>query len=238
MDFRKVTEEYRYKTELHSHTNPASGCGKLTPELNARIYANLGCDTLTITNHLTNARLGEFPTNEELAEFYLADYFAAKKAAESTSLCVALGVELRFVNDINDYLLYGIEPEDIEKIITYLDKDVKTFYRDFKNDKNVIIHAHPFRNNMNPTPFGYVDGIESINMHPGTNSRVALAARLAAEHDLLVTAGSDYHDPNRQATVLMRTKHKLRDSFDVAEAIKSRDVVFDMSGHIIIPYLW
>lgn len=238
MDFKKIKEEYRYTTELHSHTNPASDCGKLTPELNVRLYANLGCSTLTITNHLSNFRLGKFPTDAELAEFYVADYYRAKKAAEGTSLNVALGVELRFLNDYNDYLFYGFEPSDVEKMIYYLNKDVQSFYRDFKNSKNVLIHAHPFRNNMHPTPLGYVDGIEAFNMHPGANSRIGIATRFAAENDLLVTAGSDYHDPGRHALVLMRTKHELRDSFDVADAIKSRDVLFDMSGNIIIPYLW
>ena len=238
MDLRSILDEYSYKTELHSHTNPCSNCGKLPADFDARLYAKLGCHTLTITNHLDPDKYARFKTPAELAEFYVSDYYKAKKAAEGTGLCVALGAEVRFVGTINDYLVYGISPEDIEEIATYLPLGIEAFYKGFKNNKNVIIHAHPFRNNMEPTPIGFVDGIESLNLHPSANSRVGLATRFARDNNLLVTAGSDFHDPDRMAMALMRTKTQLRDSFDVAEAIKSRDVVFDMSGHIIIPYLY
>ncbi len=238
MDFRKILEEYPYKTELHAHTNPSSNCGKLPADFDTRLYARLGCHTLTITNHMDPDKYTRFPNPADLAEFYLADYYKAKKAAEGTGMCVALGVEIRFVGTINDYLVYGISPEDVEEIATYLPKGIEEFYKGFKNDKNVIIHAHPFRNSMEPTPLGYVDGIESLNLHPSPNSRIGIATRFARDNDLLVTAGSDFHDPDRMAMGLMRTKAQMRDSFDIAEAIKSRDVVFDMSGHIVIPYLY
>ena len=238
MDFRKILEEYPYKTELHAHTNPGSNCGKLPADFDARLYAKLGCHTLTITNHMDPDKYKRFPNPRDLAEFYLSDYYKAKEAAKGTDLEIALGVEIRFLDTINDYLVYGISPEDIEEIATYLPRGIEEFYKGFKNDKNVIIHAHPFRNSMEPTPLGFVDGIESLNLHPSPNSRVGIATRFARENDLLVTVGSDFHDPDRMAMGLMRTKSHLRDSFDVAEALKSRDVVFDMSGHIIIPYLY
>ena len=31
---------------------------------------------------------------------------------------------------------------------------------------------------------------------------------------------------------------EMKDSYDVAEAIKSKNVVYDCSGHIVIPYLY
>ncbi len=238
MDFRKILEEYSYTTELHAHTSPVSNCGKLTAAFDARLYAKLGCNTLTITNHMDADKYTRFPNPRDLAEFYLSDYYKAKEAAKDTGMCVALGVEIRFVGTTNDYLIYGISPEDIEEIATYLPRSIEDFYKGFKNDKNVIIHAHPFRNNMERTPLGFVDGIESLNLHPSPNSRIGLATRFARDNDLLVTAGSDFHDPDRMAMGLMRTKSQMRDSFDIAEAIKSRDVVFDMSGHIVIPYLY
>jgi hypothetical protein len=89
---------------------------------------------------------------------------------------------------------------------------------------------------MEPIPVGSVDGIESFNMHPGHNSRIALATKFAREHHLIVSGGSDFHEKDRHATCLLRTKDKLRDSYDIAEAIKSKDVLFDVSGHIVFPY--
>lgn len=236
-DFKQITEEYKYKTELHAHSAPASACGKFTSDEVVKTYLTTGCATLVLTNHLTEKHL-ENRTTEQLAEFYLSDYYKACKTAEGTGMNVALGVEIRFKETLNDYLVYGVDPNDIEKMASLVMTDISTFYREFKNDKNVILHAHPFRKNMEPTPIGSVDGIETFNAHPGQNSKIGFACRFAREHDFLVSGGSDYHEEGRHAVCLMRTKQPLRDSYDVAEAIKSRDIVFDMSGHIVIPYLY
>ncbi len=237
MDFSKITEEYKYFTELHAHSKPVSGCGKFFAEEVVGTYLDTPANTLTLTNHLSENHLVN-RSSDELAEFYLSDYFKAQEAARGTSLNVALGVEIRFAGTVNDYLVYGICPDDIPKLIHYVPTDIQTFYREFKNSKNVILHAHPFRTKAEPTPIGSVDGIETFNTHPGHNSRIALACRLAKQYDLTVSGGSDYHEEGRHATCLMRTKELLRDSYDVAEAIRSRDVVFDMAGHIIVPYLY
>ncbi len=237
MNFKNITQEYKYSTELHAHSKPVSSCGKFLPEEVVATYLTTKANTLTLTNHLTEHHMVN-RTSTELAEFYLADYYKALEAAKNTHLCVALGVEIRFTGTHNDYLVYGISPDDIEKMISYIHTDIATFYKEFKNDRNVIIHAHPFRNGMEETPIGFVDGVETFNTHPGHNSRIALACRLASEHGLTVSGGSDYHEEGRHATCLMRTRELLRDSYDIAEAIKSRDVIFDVSGHIVIPYLY
>ncbi len=239
MNFKNIVAEYAYKTELHSHTYPVSACGQVLAEDSVKIHKDAGVSTLVITNHLTDYHLvGR--TAAEVAEYYVSDYYKALEAAKGTDMCVALGCELKFEGTKNDYLIYGICPDDIEKIVSYVPRSIEEFYRDFKNDKNVIIHAHPRRANMDPTPYGYVDGLEVFNMHPGLEARIVYTAKDAADKGLLVTGGSDFHvchpTLTKQANCLMRTRHKLRDSYDVAEAIKSRDVIFDVFGNIILPY--
>ncbi len=237
MDFTQIISDYKFKSELHAHSFPVSGCGKFPSDEVVKTYIDSGVHTLTLTNHLTpNYLVNRTPL--ELVEFYLADYYKALDFAEGKDINVVLGVEIRFKNTSNDYLVYGICPDDIEHMISYLDTDIQTFYEGFKNNKNIILHAHPFRSNMEQTPIGFVDGIETFNTHPGHNSRIALACRLARQYDFTVVCGSDFHEAGRHATCLLRTKNLLRDSYDVAEAIKSRDVVFDVSGHIVIPYLY
>lgn len=234
MNIRDIISEYKYKTELHTHTYPASICGQHPPADVVETYCNTPANTIVITNHMSEHHFENVSRNK-LADFYLKDYYDALEAAKGKGLYVALGAELRFAGTENDYLLYGISPDDIEKLVSYIYKDIYTFYKEFKNDKNVIIHAHPFRNGMEPTPFGAVDGIETFNTHPGHNSRIAFACRLAREHGMLVTGASDYHGKGREATCLMCTKSVMRDSLDVAEAIKSQDIVFDVFGHTVLP---
>ncbi len=237
MNIENILKEYKFKSELHAHSNPVSGCGRFPADEVVNIYRGVGCNTLTLTNHLTeNQLVGR--TEAELAEFYLSDYYKACEQANAVGMNLAFGVEIRFTGTNNDFLVYGICPNDMEKLIHYVMTDIQTFYREFKNDKNVIIHAHPYRKKCEPNAIGFIDGIETFNCHPGHNSQIPYACRLAREHGLLVTGASDFHEEGRHATCLTRTKWELKDSYDIAEAIKSKDFVLDVFGHIILPYFY
>ena len=231
MDFSKILTDYPYKTELHTHCFPASPCADLSPEEVVNTYIAAGADSLVITNHLA-------PYNcDQGIENYLADYRKAREVA-GDKINVILGVEMRFAENFNDYLVYGVCEDDIPHFFELLPYGIEKFYKEVKNDRNVIIQAHPFRKNIVLAPEDYIDGIESFNLHPGHNSRVGMGARYAKLCGKLVTCGSDFHHKGQHALSFMRTAEEMKDSYDVARAIKSKDVVFDCSGHIIIPYLY
>lgn len=231
MDFSKIISDYGYTTELHAHSFPVSSCGDFTAEDVVELYKTAGVRSLVLTNHLS-------PFNcDEGAEYYLEDYRKARDAAAG-AINVILGVEMRFCENSNDYLVYGVCEKDIPYFIELIPYGIENFYREVKNDRNVIIQAHPFRKNMVLAPEDSIDGIESFNIHPNHNSRVGIGARYAKRCGKLVTCGTDFHHAGHHALCLMRTQNEMKDSYDVAEAIKSRDVLFDCSGHIIIPYLY
>lgn len=235
MDFKNLINEYPFKSEFHCHTSPSSKCGVYKPEKVVDMYLELGTDTLVITNHLRPYHFDDGRDAVEAAKYYTEDYFKAKKAAEGTGMNVALGIEIGFKNNPTDFLVYGVAPEEIEYIAPYVFADIHTFYREYKNDKNVILQAHPFRDNMDPTPIGSVDGVEAYNVRPHFNNREALAFKLARENDMLVSGASDFHK-TEEGVCFARTKKHLRDSFDVAEVMKARDLIFDVYGSIIIPF--
>ena len=171
------------------------------------------------------------------AEYYLEDFYKAREAA-GDALNVILGVEMRFEGSSNDYLVYGVSEEDIPRFIELVPHGIENFYKEVKSERNVIIQAHPFRKGVTLAPLDSIDGIESFNIHPGHNSRVGIGARYAKLKDLLVTGGTDFHHEGHQALCLMRSKEEMKNSYDVAEAIKSRNVILDCSGHIVIPYIY
>ena len=199
-DFTSILKSYPYKTELHTHTSPVSECGHVSPSETVSLYRKIHCDTLTVTNHLNSLWSEGDP--KERAKEYLADYHEAVHAAEGTELTVALGVEIRFPENNNDYLVYGVCPDDIEHFIRLIPYGIETFYKEVKTDQNVILQAHPFRRDMVPAPLSAIDGSESMNMHPGHNSAVGLATQYAKEHDLLVSGGSDFHGGMRTDCIL------------------------------------
>ena len=136
-----VVNEYGYKTEIHAHTSPVSRCSQISPEDMVRNYLSVGCNAVAITNHLDPNWIEGYP--QELAEKYLSDYYATRECGEKLGLSVILGVEIRFTENHNDYLVYGVEPSDIERMIGYLDKGIVKFYREFKTERNLILQAHP-----------------------------------------------------------------------------------------------
>lgn len=231
MNFSEILSSHPYTTELHAHSFPVSACGDFRAEQVVEKYIDAGVRSLCLTNHLG-------PWNFELGkDGYLDDYKRAVDAAAG-EMNVILGVEMRFTESSNDYLVYGVSEEDIPRFIELIPYGIENFYKEVKTERNLIIQAHPFRKGMTLAPEGSVDGIESLNLHPSHNGRIAIATRYAKLKNMLVTAGTDFHHDGHQALALMRTRAEMKDSYEVADAIRSRDVIFDCSGHIIIPYIY
>ncbi len=234
MNFSDIKKEYCFCTELHAHTSPVSRCSNIPPEHMAKVYADMGASAVVITNHLTPK--WAYEDSELTPDEYLSDYYLTRRLGEERGLNVILGAEVRFTENDNDYLVYGIEPDDIEKIMFYLDKGIEAFYKGFKNTKNIILQAHPFRNRMERAPVSALDGIEVFNCHPKHNSRIAVASKYAKENNFIVSGGTDYHDTGDEGLCMMRSLVCPKDSYDVAEILKSRDYVIDIAGSIVLPY--
>lgn len=228
---------YKYKIEAHAHTSPASSCSEILPEDLVKTYKEAGVHAVCLTNHFMRNYL-PIPKEKGLKK-HLEDYYKTCEAGEKYGVKIILGLEMRFgLENTNDYLIYGIDEDFIYRAYDYFDSTLEQFYKEMKNDKNLIIQAHPFRKNMVLADKNYIDGIESFNMHPNHNGRIALAHQYAMkEPDFIVTAGSDYHHPGQHATGLILSKTLPENSFQFAELLKSKDYLFRLGGCVAVPYL-
>ncbi len=208
-----------FKTELHTHSSPTSSCADFSPEEVVRLYKDTGYDSVVLTNHFAIGKLkGE--TTKDMINWYLEDYYKALEEGKKVGLNIILGAELRFTENMNDYLIFGICPDDLFDIYALLPYGIDNFYKEYKNDKNIIIQAHPFRDGMKEVSPQSLDGIEVFNMHPGHNARIAFGAKYACENNLIVTAGSDFHHEGHNSLCAILTKKCLKDSYDVAKVLK------------------
>lgn len=230
----KLFDEYKYKIELHAHTTPVSACSEIPCEVLAGKFIELGYDGVVITNHMQPGFLDMFKSAADCAEYYVNDFLNTKKAA-GDKLSVCLGMEIRFTENWNDYLVYGINENDIEKAFCFLDKGIKAFYKEFKNDKNIILQAHPFRDNMERANPADIDGIEVFNFHAEHNPRMSEAAKFAKENNLIVSGGVDLHHDFQWGTHTVRCKNVPKDSYEVAELIKSGEMLFQVGNSIVLP---
>ncbi len=234
MDF----SEYKYKLEMHCHSKPVSFCARCTVQEVAERYKALGYDGIVLTNHFNKSdceRRGE--GLEKFVEGYIKDYRDLKEECEKLGIRVYLGMEIKFSNvNANEYLVYGVDEDDVRKAAEYLEGTHEDFYKGFKNDVNLIYQAHPFRQNMVPMPMDFLDGYEVFNMHPGHNSAPGIAAKYAAQFEgSLKIGGSDFHEPGREGMIALCTKILPGSSKELTDILKKQDFVFRLGDSIIIP---
>lgn len=220
-----------YKTELHTHTSPVSVCSEIEPKQLVKIYKENGYDSVVVTNHFTTHLKGE--TVREKINWYLEDYYKCFEAGNLIGLNVILGAEIRFTENNNDYLVYGICPEDLIDIYGMLSYGIDRFYREYKNENNIIIQAHPFRDGMQSVKPESLDGIEVFNMHPNHNSRIGIAAKYARENNMIAICGSDFHHCGQECLCGILTEKPIENSYDVAGVIKRRDYNMAIGDYIV-----
>lgn len=227
--------DYIYKTEMHAHSSPCSACSQIPPEGVVKKYAQLGYTSVVLSNHFNNF-MRHYGNKEEALKSYLRDYHTALEYGNEYGLNVILGCEIRFSENANDYLLFGIDEDFLTEAYDYLEKGIKEFSEWFRNDSHLLIQAHPFRDNMTDVSPELLDGIETFNVHPGHNSRIGIAAQYAKNNNFIVTCGTDYHHPTHEGLSSLLTKKPVTNSEELATVLKSRDYLFEISGNIILPY--
>lgn len=232
----KLCKEYKFRIEMHAHTLPESTCSQIPPSDMAKIYHDLGYDAIVITNHfIYNYNFYENNSPEEALGKYMLGYENTKKEAEKYGLKVLLGAELRFTENFNDYLIYGIDKKMLSQIYDMLSGGLENFRKNFDMKKSILFQAHPFRDGMELADVKLLDGMETFNMHLGHNSRVAKAVRYAKENNLNLTlAGTDFHEYGREGAAAIRTKILPDDSFELAKLLKSGDYLLEIGGNAIV----
>lgn len=230
----ELQKEYPYRIEMHAHTQPVSPCSQIPPEDLVRIYKELGYDAVALTNHFFIG-LQQEKSCEEAIEKFMQGFYETKKAGDRAGLLVYLGAELRFEGSINDFLIYGIDAEILEKTYHALSGSVEEYHSSVQDARSILFQAHPFREMCEPVSPSAVDGIEAFNMHPGHNSKVGFASAYAEQHGLRKLAGTDYHHPGHEGLGGIRTKVLPEDSFALSEVLRSCDYLLEAGKSIIIP---
>jgi len=226
--------DYRYRIELHAHTSPVSGCSQIPPAQLVQTYHDLGCHAVAITNHFTPGLLSD-RTPEQALEYYMNDFRLTKAEGDRLGVNILLGFELRFTESNNDYLIFGVDEADAAEFLTVLDKGVENFVKNVKKPRHFFAQAHPYRSGITVIDPAWMDGVESYNVHPGHNSRIAVGSRFARENHLIELCGTDYHHPTHEGLGLTLAKTLPADSMELADLLRTGDFLFRVGGSVVIP---
>lgn len=230
----QLSAEYRYRIELHAHTSPVSKCSDITPQEMAEIYHALGYDGIVITNHF---QYKEDRDKQEYIEYFFADFEETKRIAKPLGLKVYLGAEIRFTENSNDYLIYGVDRKTLEEIYDLLPFGIENFRKNYQMPNSLFIQAHPMRDKMESVDPALLDGVEAYNLHPGHNSRVGKTAVWCRKNGLgTVIAGSDFHHKDRgdEGLCALRSKLMPADCFELAALLRSKDYLLELGGNLLL----
>lgn len=243
MDLKEIKQEllneYKYRIELHAHSSPVSQCSEVSvPDLVAA-YADMGYHGLVLTNHFiyNYATCMQGRTVEEGVSVWLDDYRRAVEEGRKYNLTVLLGAEIRFTENSNDYLVYGVTEQMLNDIYRLLPEGVEYFRKNYPMPDSVFLQAHPFRDGMTEVDPSILDGIETFNMHPGQKSRNAVANLYAKKKEFGIRiVASDFHFLRGRdlAVSAIRTKTMPRDSFEVAKLLRSGDFIGEVGTQALI----
>lgn len=184
-----------YKYDTHVHTDETSSCGKVKAVKLVRMYKEYGYSGLVITDHYYKGYFDSLAegTWEEKVDQYLQGYKNALDEGKKLGINVILGMEIRFNESPNDYLVYGFDENFLKENSELYNLTLKQFREMTKNQGILIYQAHPYRSGLSREWVEFLDGIEVYNGNPRHDSHNDLAYSLAEANKLKMLSGSDFH---------------------------------------------
>lgn len=216
-----------FRIDMHVHTKNVSPCGKIDARDVARLYKGAGYDAVVITDHYYQGYFDSLGTLswEAKIDRFLEGYREAQTTGKKTGLTVLLGMELRFITNENDYLVYGVTESFLKEAPPLFEMRLEEFY-DVSREHNMLIYqAHPFRPGMIAANPAFLDGVEVFNGNPRHNSRNDLARQFAARHQLAMISGSDFHQQEDLGRGGMLLTTKIRSNAELVAVLRDNGPV-------------
>lgn len=216
------------KYELHAHTAECDRVAQHSGAEMVRLYADAGYSGMVITDHYFSLFYEWFkdefcPSNHKsIIDRYLRGYHSARNEAERIGFSLLCGAEVRFDNTPNDYLIYGLEEDDLYTLpLLNRLKNLRELLAVLP-DRAVVVQAHPFRDNMTVVSPDLLFGVEA---HNGRTSpfRNKMARDYAEHYGKVMTSGSDFHKMKDLAKGGIATPRTVTCSAELVELLKSGD---------------
>lgn len=177
----------------HIHSSGISRCSRRSP---AAVIAQLiadGTDGIVLTNHC-DPHYTEEIGYKAWCRLYVDEFLLTKELGEKYGKKVFFGAEINTSTVKNvHYLIYGITPELFLDSPELYHLPQKELFEWCCANNLTLFQAHPYRNGTVPQDAGYLHGVE-INCHPiYRTTEEARVREFAAEHDLFLSCGSDFH---------------------------------------------
>ena len=217
-----------YLIELHCHSKETSYCSAVGAAKLADIYKARNYHAITVMDHYQKHwfdQAGDISWEQKMDKF-LAGYRNAKKRGDEIGINIILGIEIRFTENANDYLVFGIDEQLLYDNPEFYNYGAKNFSEFARANRLLFIQAHPFRNWMSIINHDYLDGVEIYNAHQWHDSRNYLAELLYKEQrkkspHFIATVGSDCHELTHEGRAGIISDMLPENSAELAALLRS-----------------
>ena len=211
------------KIDLHVHTSEISFCGKLPAEETIQRYKAAGYDAIVVTDHFCKSYITAWKERgiENFTEFYFKTQRKTIELGKKYGLLVLPACELRFPGNENDYLVYGLTEELVNRHPEIYDMNPALFSEFAKEHGILFYQAHPFRNGMFIVNPRLLFGIEVLNGHPRHDSRNDIAHYWAEKYGLHKIGGSDCHQIEDVGSSGIMTDYPVKTIDDLIHVLKN-----------------
>ena len=129
-----------YLLDTHVHTSEVSSCGKVEAAQMVRYYKEAGYNGIIITDHYYKEYFESMLEGswEEKTDIYLSGYRAALDEGKRIGVDVFPGMEIRFHDSPDDYLIFGIDEEYLLNNPKLYNHTLKS-YRDSIKGQDILI---------------------------------------------------------------------------------------------------
>ncbi len=212
-----------FRFDTHIHSSEVSFCGRIPAETMVQMYLDAGYSGFVMTDHYNRSYMDLYglPEWEQKLEHFLSGYRKAKAYGDKVGFNVLLGAELAVDGACNEYLLYGLTEEILKSTPELYALDLPALRRWADENSILIFQAHPYRPGMTRGMPGFLDGIEVFNGNPRHDSRNELALQYASQHHLLMSSGSDAHQPEDVGRGGIETEERITSLEQLKAVLKS-----------------
>ena len=216
-----------YLYELHSHTKIGSACSSFEPEEYPQYYIELGYNGMVISDHFYHGNTA-IDRSLEWGEFvrqYSDGYRRAKEAGDKLGFSVFFGIEFRFKERNDEYIVLGFTPEWIADHPELRDIGRGEFFDFVHANGGYVIQAHPFRKASYISSITLSgDAVDAVEVFNSCNDPVNCrqAYEYAKNLGLPMVGGSDIHHKSfsKEHSGII-TEEKLDSVEALIEALKS-----------------
>ncbi|MCR4787125.1 MAG: PHP domain-containing protein [Lachnospiraceae bacterium] len=247
--------KFKYKYELHLHTNQGSKCGHNTGAEMAKAAKEAGYSGIVVTDHAWggNTAVDRSLPYEEWVRQYIKGYEDAKAWGDENGLLVMFGIESGFQG--TEFLIYNLTPEYFMSRPEFWNATIKEQLKLVHEGGGIVMHAHPYREEFYIPEIRLfpddVDGVETINATHSSHLSKShlgmqyneLAIEYARKHNFPTCAGSDVHSTIMFGGGIL-TEEPLTGSQDLKDLILSDrmylltdgDRIYDRYGLLLRDY--